>query len=167
MCYNNYSKGRAFTKQFQPLDEQEQKEEVIMNTTEMNKTEAKTMTQRDFLTAVINANISADITDFAKSRIAHLDEVNSRRKERGTVTQRENEDIKVAVLKKFEAGVSYTAAEVAGWEIEGIKSTQKASAILRLLVEADKLVQGEMKIKGKGKVKCYTLIKEEEEEVTE
>lgn len=117
---------------------------------------------REFLMTVVNANISDEITAFADERVRHLDEVNERRKKKGSKTQRANVEIKSALLAALENGVTYTAAEVAALEVEGITSTQKASALLRQLVEDGKVTVTDVKIKGKGKVKGYTLITVEE-----
>ena len=117
------------------------------------------MTQREFFNAVITANISADITAFAKERVAHLDTVNSNRKAKGTVTQRENEGIKANILAGVKYGVTYTASEIG--VMVGI-STAKASALCRQFVQAGTFTESEVKIKGKGKVKGYTFtIKDE------
>jgi hypothetical protein len=112
------------------------------------------MTQREFFNAVINANISADITAFAKERVAHLDTVNSNRKAKGTVTQRENEGIKANILAGVKPNVTYTANEIG--VMVGI-STAKASALCRQFVQAGTFTESEVKIKGKGKVKGYTF----------
>ena len=112
------------------------------------------MTQREFFNAVITANISADITEFAKERVAHLDTVNSNRKAKGTVTQRENEGIKANILAGVKPNVTYTANEIG--VMVGI-STAKASALCRQFVQAGTFTESEVKIKGKGKVKGYTF----------
>lgn len=112
------------------------------------------MTQREFFNAVINANISADITAFAQERVAHLDTVNSNRKAKGTVTQRENEGIKANILAIVKPNVTYTASEIG--VMAGI-STAKASALCRQFVQAGTFTESEVKIKGKGKVKGYTF----------
>lgn len=120
------------------------------------------MTMRTFLEAVIGAEVSEEVTAFATERIKHLDEVNEHRKSRGSKTQRANVEIKAALLNALEKGVTYTAAEVVALEVDGITSTQKASALLRQLVEDNKLTATEVKIKGKGKVKGYTLTESED-----
>lgn len=112
------------------------------------------MTQREFFNAIITANISADITAFAKERVAHLDTVNSNRKAKGTVTQRENEGIKANILAGVKPNVTYTANEIG--VMVGI-STAKASALCRQFVQAGTFTESEVKIKGKGKVKGYTF----------
>lgn len=116
-----------------------------------------TMTSREFFNAVIEGNITDEIKDFAKSQIEKLDSKNAKRKSTDSKTQKENKAIKTSLLATMEKDKVYTASEVAGMEIEGITSTQKASALLRQLVEEGKLVSEEVKIKGKGKVKGYRL----------
>ena len=116
-----------------------------------------TMTSREFFNAVIEGNITDEIKDFAKSQIEKLDNKNAKRKTTDSKTQKENKAIKTSLLATMEKDKVYTASEVAGMEIEGITSTQKASALLRQLVEEGKLVSEEVKIKGKGKVKGYKL----------
>ena len=116
-----------------------------------------TMTSREFFNAVIEGKITDEIKDFAKSQIEKLDSKNAKRKTTDSKTQKENKAIKTSLLATMERGKVYTASEVAGLEIEGISSTQKASALLRQLVEAGTLTSEEIKIKGKGKVKGYRL----------
>lgn len=116
-----------------------------------------TMTSREFFNAVIEGNITDEIKDFAKSQIEKLDNKNAKRKTTDSKTQKENKAIKTSLLATMEKDKVYTASEVAGMEIEGITSTQKASALLRQLVEEGKLVSEEVKVKGKGKVKGYRL----------
>lgn len=115
--------------------------------------ENKTMTYRDFYNAVINANISDDVTSFAMECIKKLD----RRKSKETNTQLANMDIKKAILESLEPGTIYTASEIAAMGIDGITSTQKASALLGQLTDGGSVIASEVKIKGKGKVKGYSL----------
>ena len=116
-----------------------------------------TMTQRTFLEMVVNANISDEMTAYAKERIKHLDDVNEHRKAKGSKTQRANAEVKKAILASLEENTVYTASQVAEMGIEGITSTQKASALLRQLVETGALTSEEVKVTGKGKVKGYRL----------
>lgn len=126
--------------------------------------ENKTMTSRDFYSAVVKANISDEMTAYALDYIKKLDERNQTRKERGTTAQRLNVIIKRAIVDALDYDTTYTASEVASMGIEGITSTQKASALLRSMVEDGAMTTVDVKIKGKGKVKGYTLVKPEEEE---
>lgn len=116
-----------------------------------------TMTQRTFLEMVVNANISDEMTAYAMERIKHLDDVNEHRKAKGSKTQRANAEVKKAILASLEENTVYTASQVAEMEIEGITSTQKASALLRQMTETGELTVTDIKIKGKGKVKGYSL----------
>lgn len=116
-----------------------------------------TMTSREFFNAVIEGNITDEIKDFAKSQIEKLDSKNAKRKTTDNKTQKENKAIKESLLATMEKDKVYTASEVAGMEIEGITSTQKASALLRQMVETGTLTSEEVKVKGKGKVKGYRL----------
>ena len=116
-----------------------------------------TMTQRTFLEKVVNANISDEMTAYAMERIRHLDDVNYHRKARGSKTQRANIGVKKAILASLEENTVYTASQVAEMGIEGITSTQKASALLRQMTETGELTVTDIKIKGKGKVKGYSL----------
>ena len=116
-----------------------------------------TMTQRTFLEMVVNANISDEMTAYAMERIKHLDDVNEHRKAKGSKTQRANAEVKKAILASLEENTVYTASQVAEMGIEGITSTQKASALLRQMVETGTLTSEEVKVKGKGKVKGYRL----------
>lgn len=74
--------------------------------------------------------------------------------------QQNNEDIKTALLAALENDKVYLASEVVGL-VDGITSTQKASALLRQLVESGNLTCEEVKITGKGKVKGYKIIQED------
>ena len=115
------------------------------------------MTSREFFTAVIEGKINDEIKEFAQLQIEKLDSKNAKRKTTDSKTQKENKAIKEALLATMEKDKVYTASEVARMEIEGITSTQKASALLRQLVETGTLTSEEVKVKGKGKVKGYKL----------
>lgn len=115
------------------------------------------MTNRQFLTAIVEGNVTPEIIEFAKAQIVKLDEKNAKRRETGSKSAQANVAIKEAIVSAMEAGVTYTAAEVVALGVEGVGSTQKASALLRQIVEAGQAVETEVKIKGKGKVKGYTL----------
>ena len=115
------------------------------------------MTSREFFTAVIEGKITDEIKEFAQLEIEKLDIKNAKRKSTESKTQKENKAISETILATMEKDKVYTASEVAGMEIDGITSTQKASALLRQLVETGILTSEEVKIKGKGKVKGYRL----------
>lgn len=120
-----------------------------------------TMTNRKFLTAIVEGKVTPEIVEYAQAQIVKLDEKNAKRRETGTANQRANEVIKEAIVASMEAGVTYTAAEIVALGIEGIASTQKVSPLMSQLSDAGKVTISEVKIKGKGKVKGYTLVNPE------
>ena len=108
------------------------------------------MTNREFYTAVINANINEEMTSFATDAIAKLDVRNAKRAERPSKTQIANEPIikAIADILTDEPMLASRIAELC--EI----STQKASALVKK-VEGVKSV--DVKVKGKGTQKGYFL----------
>ena len=112
------------------------------------------MTQREFFTKVMEANINADLTSKAKELIEALDKRNAQKSATQTKTQKENEVLKAEMLEKLEKGKGYLAVEIAS--AMGF-STSKASALAKQLVENGKATVCDVKVKGKGMQKCYTL----------
>lgn len=111
------------------------------------------MTKREFLQAVIATTTEETIKEFAIEEIAKMDLRNESRHNRPSKTAIENEPIKKAIMEQLD-GTFKTASEIAGLvEI----STQKASALLRQLVEEEKVVATEIKVPKKGKQKGYRV----------
>lgn len=113
------------------------------------------MTKREFLNAVIEAVDNTELQDFAKAEIAKMDNRNAKRANTPSKKALENEPIKEKIVaflygKDTPQIVSDIVAEV-GF------STQKISALCRQLAEDGKLLADDVKVKGKGKVKGYTL----------
>ena len=114
------------------------------------------ITEREFLTAVLNIEgISADLADYASEGISKLDARNEKRKNTQTKAQKENEATMVAIVDHLRANGACVASAI-GTAL-GI-STQKASALCKLLVNEGKVVVSDVKVKGKGAVKQYTII---------
>lgn len=111
------------------------------------------MTNRDFYTSIINGTLSAETVAFAQAEIAKLDARNEKRRTTPTKAQVANEEVKVAILEAVTNG-KHLAAEIGA--AVGV-STQKASALLALLVKDGKVNVADYKVKGKGTVKSYTL----------
>lgn len=112
------------------------------------------MTYREFLNAVLKATVSDEVSDFAKAEIVKLDNRNAKRRDTLTPEQKENEAIKAKIVETVTS--PSVAAQIA--LSVGI-STNKASALMRQLVEEGKFTAGEVKVKGAGKVKQYTPVK--------
>lgn len=114
------------------------------------------ITEREFLNAVLNIEgISADLADYASESISKLDARNEKRKNTQTKAQKENEATMVAIVDHLRENGACVASAI-GTAL-GI-STQKASALCKLLVNEGKIVVSDVKVKGKGAVKQYTVI---------
>lgn len=123
-----------------------------------------TMTEREFLTKVIAIEgISKELSDYATEGIAKLDARNDKRKNTQTKAQKENEGVMTAIVDHLTANGSDVASSI-GTAL-GI-STQKASALCKLLVDNGKLTVADVKVKGKGTVKQYTVAEGETAEDT-
>lgn len=123
-----------------------------------------TMTEREFLTRVIAIEgISKELSDYATEGIAKLDARNDKRKNTQTKAQKENEGVMTAIVDHLTAHGSDVASSI-GTAL-GI-STQKASALCKLLADNGKLTVADVKVKGKGTVKQYTVAEGETAEDT-
>lgn len=122
------------------------------------------MTIRIFLENVIKAEISDEMTAFAKERIAKIDEKNEKKKSATSAKKAENSEIKNTILASMESGIEYKASEIG--TTFGI-STQKASQLLVQLEKDGILTATEKREKGKGKVKFYMLATAETDTETE
>jgi hypothetical protein len=124
-------------------------------------TTVKMMTERELLNNIVDG---AEITDKMKEKAAAmleaLDKKNSKRKETGTKNQQENKEIKEKIIMAL---VKDEIQLVDGYATTKFVSkyfnfsTQKASALLRQLVDEGKLENEEIKTKS-GKVQGYKIL---------
>ena len=122
------------------------------------------MTEREFLTKVIAIEgISKELSDYAVEGIAKLDARNDKRKNTQTKAQKENEGTMKSIVEIITANGKMVASEI-GTAL-GI-STQKASALCGLLVKDEVLTVEDVKVKGKGTVKQYSIAEGEAAEDT-
>ena len=120
------------------------------------------MTEREFLTKVLAIEgIADDVASYATEGIAKLDARNDKRKNTQTKAQKENADTMVAIVNTITANGKMVASEIAS--ALNI-STQKASALCKLLVDGGKLTVADVKVKNKGTVKQYSLAEATAEE---
>ena len=111
------------------------------------------MTYREMLTSIVNGTINDEVMEKAAERLEKLDAENEKRKNRVSKKALENEPVKEAILGVL-GEEPKTATEI-GSEV-GI-STQKASALLRQLVNDGKVEKTDVKVKGKGVQKGYFI----------
>ena len=127
-----------------------------MTTTLRVRKETNMMTKREFLNAVI-ANVDVvEIADFAKAEIEKMDARNAKRSHTPSKTAIANEPIKKAIVEWLKGQDTPTVASAVAGELE--ISTQKASALCRQLVADGELNVTEVKVKGKGKQKGYSVV---------
>lgn len=116
----------------------------------------KNMTMTTFLTAVAEANISEDMTNFAKAEIAKIEAKNAKRRATPSKASKANAEILETIISGMSDDKAMTASEIA--KANGI-TPQKASAILAAGVKSGRLVETEpIKVKS-GKVKGYAIAK--------
>ena len=112
------------------------------------------MTKRDFYVFVSEGTINDEVIEKANELIEKMDAENEKRKNRVSKKALENEPIKETILGVL--GDEPKTATVIGEEVS--ISTQKASALLRQLVEAGSVAKTDIKVTGKGVQKGYTLV---------
>ncbi len=115
------------------------------------------MTQREFYEAVVNANVSEELTAFATAGIEKLDKTNETRKvktaEKAAVKEAEKAPIREAIFAVIttEAKTASDLIAEAGVDIK----PQAIPALLKPLVEAGEVIKTDIKVKGKGTVRGY------------
>lgn len=119
------------------------------------------MTQRAFYEAIVNGGmITEELQAFAEMGIEKLDKKNAQRRSSESKTAKENKPLKAEIVALLqETGGQYLTSEVAG---HFGYSSQKASALLRDLVKDGLLEVEDVKVKGKGKQKAYSLLQKTE-----
>ena len=109
-------------------------------------------TKRDFYTAIINAEVSEDLRDYARMLIEKMDATNAARKAKPTKAQLENAPLIDKIVEMLN-DEPQTASDLA---VPMDIKVQKASALLRLAVKEGRAASHDLKIKGKGSCKGYT-----------
>lgn len=112
------------------------------------------MTNREFLNAIINGEVTDEVVAMAKAEIEKLDARNEKRRTTMTKEQTANESVKAQIVEFIGDKKAVVASEIA----QGVGvSTQKVSALCKQLVDEGKLTVADVKVKGKGSVKGYTI----------
>ena len=119
------------------------------------------MTQREFYTNVIAANINEEITNYATTAIEKLDKRNAARSSKPTKSQIANASLMNEISAFLEGRENVLASEIAAhFNI----TTQKVTGVLALMVKDNRVTVAEVKIPKQGKRKAYTLVAESETE---
>ena len=117
-------------------------------------------TKREFYEAVIalEADEAGEVSEFAKAQLEKLDATNAKRRsaeKKPSKASIENEAYVAKLVEGFLGAEPKTASEVAVFLDVKV---QKASAVLRQAVKEGKAVATDVKVKGKGTAKGYTLV---------
>ena len=113
------------------------------------------MTNREFYTEIVNGTINEDVIAHASSAIEKLDERNAKRASKPSKRSLENIPIRAHIAGFLEENEgSHVASEIAS---ALNLSTQKVSALCRQMVSDGVLAVEDVKVKGKGMQKSYSL----------
>ena len=112
------------------------------------------MIKREFFNAIINGEITDEVITMAKEEIKKLDARNEKRRNTMTKERVANEGVRAQIGEFIGDKKAVVASEIA----QGVGvSTQKVSALCKQLVDEGKLTVADVKVKGKGPVKGYTI----------
>ena len=114
------------------------------------------MTKREFLNSVINGTLNDETAAFAAHELEVMANAQAKRKDKPTKAQLENAPLADALYEAMGAQ-AYTATEIVGLGVEGIGSTPKATAVLKVLAADGRVTVGEGRSKN-SIVKTYTKV---------
>lgn len=116
------------------------------------------MTRRERLEMVIAGNITDELVEECKAEIEKMDTANAKRKEKENPHKAENASIMENIM-----GVVANSDEpilvdgiVEGLGVEGL-TRQRVSSLCTILVKDGRLNSVDVKVKGKGKRKAYSI----------
>ena len=117
------------------------------------------MTNREFYTNISNGIINDEVIAHATSAIEKMDTANANRKSKPSKTSVANEPIKASIVELLTTNGAMVASAIGTAlttpELE--VTTSKASALCGQLVKAEVLAVEDIKVKGKGTVKQYSI----------
>lgn len=119
------------------------------------------MTNREFLSTIVNGTISDEVIAFAQSRLEALDNGNARRAEK-TAEKRNKENAPlISAIKEFLADHPKTlSVDLAAAMTEALGeaiSTSKITGVCGVLRKEGVLTSEDIAVKGKGKQKGWSL----------
>ena len=113
------------------------------------------MTKREFYTAIMNDEIDKQVKLFAAEKLEKMDAANEKRRNTMSKKAQENLPLMEKIMDEILGEEPKTATDVS--EVLEV-SVQKASGLLRRLVEEGRAEKVDVKIKGKGTQKGYKLV---------
>lgn len=116
------------------------------------------MTRRERLEMVIANTITEELIEECKAELVKMDEANARRKEKTNPRKIENAEIMEKIIGVVGGSDEPMQIDpiVEGVGIDGL-TRQRVSSLCTILVKDGRLNVEDIKVKGKGKRKAYTL----------
>lgn len=113
------------------------------------------MTNREFYTAIVSANVSDEVTAYAENALAKMDAANEKRRNTPSKTALANAPLIDKIKAEVLTAEPKTASDIAAvLEI----SVQKASALMRQIVAAGDAEAVDVKVPKRGSQKAYKTI---------
>lgn len=112
------------------------------------------MTKREMFEAIVNGNVTDEVVEMAKAEIEKMNVRNAKRAERPSKKAIANEPIKAKIADFLADREPTVASEIAN-ALE--LTVQKVSALCRQMTEAEVLSSTDVKVKGKGTQKAYSI----------
>lgn len=121
----------------------------------MTNSNSKT-TRREILTKIVNGELATEeIVAFAQAEIAKIDVENAKRREKNAEKRAEYQPILDKITNEILSAEDEKLCSEIAAELE--ISTQKTTALLKMLVDEGVVVKGEKKVAKKGVQKTYKL----------
>ena len=116
------------------------------------------MTRRERLEMVINGNITSELIEECKVELEKMDTANAKRKEKDNPRKAENAELMERILGVVSGSDEpiLVDAIVEGLGVEGL-TRQRVSSLCTILVKDERLIATDVKVKGKGKRKAYSI----------
>jgi len=114
------------------------------------------MTRRERLEAVINGNITEELVEECKVELQKMDASNAKRASKQTEHQKVNAEIATTILGFLSSDNEMMVDEIVA-NLGGDYTRQRVTGIMTNLVKSGSVVANDVKVKGKGKRKAYTL----------
>ena len=116
------------------------------------------MTRRERLEMVISGNITDELIEECKAEIEKMDIANAKRKEKVDPRKEENSKIMEKIVEILGSSTEPMQIDpiVEALGVDGLKR-QRVSSLCTILVKDGRITSDDVKVKGKGKRKAYSL----------
>lgn len=116
------------------------------------------MTTREFYNAILSMeNVSAEISEKAAALLSAMNKKNAERSSKPTKAQKENEALLPIVREVLATADHHITASGLFEAKPELKNIQKCSSLLQILEKSGEVTSVEIKVRGKRKVKGYSL----------